>query len=111
MTQSAAAIAAQRAPSVLVVLVVRDAAGWLRESLSALAAQTYPRLAVMAVDNGSTDGSGELLLHALGEGRVITLPADRGLAGALSAAQAHPVANEADYLLLLHDDASSIPRA
>jgi len=105
MTQSAAVIAAQRAPSVLVVLVVRDAAGWLRESLSALAAQTYPRLAVMAVDNGSTDGSGELLIHALGEGRVITLPADRGLAGALSVAQSHPVANEADYLLLLHDDA------
>ena len=73
MTQSAAAIAAQRAPSVLVVLVVRDAAGWLRESLSALAAQTYPRLAVMAVDNASTDGSAELLVHALGDGRVVAL--------------------------------------
>jgi GT2 family glycosyltransferase len=109
MTQSAAAIAAQRAPSVLVVLVVRDAAGWIRESLAALAAQTYPRLAVMAVDNGSTDGSGELLIQALGEGRVVTLPADRGLGGALSAAQAHPVANEADYLLLLHDDTALDP--
>ena len=62
------------APSVLVVLVVRDAAGWLRGCLSALAAQTYPRMGVVAVDNASSDGSRELLTQALGERRVIALP-------------------------------------
>ena len=57
MTPPSTASAPDKAPSVLVVLVVRDAAAWLRETLSALAAQTYPRLAVLAVDNASTDGS------------------------------------------------------
>ena len=109
MTQPSTHAAAERAPSVLVVLIVRDAAGWLRESLSALAAQTYPRLAVMAVDNGSVDGSSELLTQALGEGRVITLERDGGMAGALAAALDVPVAADADHILLLHDDAALDP--
>ena len=61
----------ERAPSVLVVLAVRDAAEWLRECLQALAVQTYPRVGVLAVDDASTDGSNELLVQALGEGRVL----------------------------------------
>jgi GT2 family glycosyltransferase len=97
--------AAEPTPSVLAVIVVRDAIGWLRESLSALGAQTYPRLAVMGVDNGSTDGSRDLLMESLGEGRVVTLGKDAGLAGALDAVAALPPAAEADYLLVLHDDA------
>ena len=52
---------AVRTPSVLVVLVARDAVAWLRGCLESLAAQTHPRLGVVAVDNGSTDGSLELL--------------------------------------------------
>ena len=111
MTPSASTSAAERAPSVLVVLIVRDAAGWLRESLSALAAQTYPRLAVMAVDNASRDGSDDLLAQALGEGRVVTLTKDAGMAGALEAALALPVASDADYVLIVHDDAALDPDA
>ena len=56
MTQSPVATP-ERTPTVLVVLVVRDAAAWLRETVAALAAQTYPRLAVLGVDDGSTDDS------------------------------------------------------
>ncbi len=109
MTQPSTQSAAERAPSVLVVLIVRDAADRLRESLSALAAQTYPRLAIMAVDNGSTDGSGELLAQALGEGRVIALPGDADMAAALAAALDVPVAADADHILVLHDDAALDP--
>ena len=61
MTASSTETPSELAPSVLVVLVVRDAAGWLRGCLSALGAQTYPRVGIVAVDNGSTDGSLELL--------------------------------------------------
>jgi len=102
---------AVRTPSVLVVLVVRNGARWLRESLRSLAGQTHPRLGVVAVDGGSTDGSREILQQALGPQRVIALPADRGLSGALRAALDLPVARAADYVLVLHDDAALAPDA
>ena len=108
---SAPAADAVRTPSVLVVLVTRDAAGWLRECLESLAAQTHPRLGVLAVDNGSTDGTIELLAQALGEQRVIALGENRGIAGSLAAAAELGPAQEADYLLLMHDDASLAPDA
>jgi GT2 family glycosyltransferase len=97
---------AVRTPSVLVVLVVSNGAPWLRESLRSLAGQTHPRLGVVAVDGGSTDGSREILQHALGPQRLIALPEDRGLSGALRAALDLPVAKAADYVLVLHDDAA-----
>jgi GT2 family glycosyltransferase len=97
---------AVRTPSVLVVLVVSNGARWLRESLRSLAGQTHPRLGVVAVDGGSTDGSREILQHALGPQRLIALPEDRGLSGALRAALDLPVAKAADYILVLHDDAA-----
>src|SRR5947209_713458 len=95
----------ERVPSVLVVLAVRDAAEWLRECLQALAAQTYPRVGVLAVDDASADGSNELLVQALGEGRVLRQDIRLGLSRCFDEAVAHPVAAEADFVLLLHDDA------
>ena len=102
---------AVRDPSVLVVLVVRDGARWLRECLRALAAQRYPRLGVVAVDNASSDGSLEILVQALGERRVLSLPEDRGIAGALVAASELPAAQAADHLLIVHDDTALAPDA
>ena len=98
-----------RAPSVLVVLVVREAAEWLRACLSSLAAQTYPRLGVVAVDDASADGSREILVQALGEGRVLALPKPLGTAGATAAALALPVAAEADYVCFVRDDVELDP--
>src|SRR3954471_16659506 len=89
--------------SVAIVLVVRDAARWLRDCIEGLSAQTHPRVGVVAVDNASTDGSRDLLQQALGPDRVITLPENRGLPGAMKAALEHPAVREADYLLLLPD--------
>ena len=100
-----------RSSSVLVVLVTRDAVGWLRGCLESLAAQTHPRLGVIAVDNGSTDGTLEILRRALGDGRVVALGENRGVAGALTAATQLPPAQSADYLLLVHDDAALAPDA
>lgn len=51
-------------PRVSVLLPVRDAAPWLASSLASLARQTEPDHEVLAVDDGSRDGSGELLDRA-----------------------------------------------
>lgn len=93
------------------MLVTRDAAGWLRECLQSLAAQTHPRLGVLAVDCGSSDGTLDLLGKALGEQRVIALGENRGIAGALAAATKLGPAQSADYLLLVHDDVALAPDA
>jgi GT2 family glycosyltransferase len=96
--------APERLPTVLVVLIVRNAAAWLRETLLALAAQDYPRLGLVAIDNASTDGSAEILEEALGAGRVRRLGEDRGFAGALDEVLAQSGAARADFLLPMHDD-------
>ncbi len=102
---------AVRTPSVLVVLVAWNGARWLRETLRSLAEQTHPRLGVVAVDNGSTDGSRDILEQALGPRRVIARSGDDGLAGALRAALDLPPAKAADHVLILHDDAALAPEA
>src|SRR5436309_13521637 len=99
----------ERVPSVLVVLAVRAAAGWLRECLQALATLPYPGVGVLAVADASADGSNELLVQALGEGRVLRHDIRVGLSRCFDEAAANPVAAEADFALLLHDDAALDP--
>ena len=103
--------APERTPTVLVVLVARDAAAWLRETVAALAAQSYPRMAVLGVDDGSGDESRQILEQALGERRVIALDEPRGRATAFREAMEQPAASEADLVLLLRDDAALDPDA
>jgi GT2 family glycosyltransferase len=106
-----AVTAARRLPTVLVILVVRDAEGWLRDCLATLADQTYPRVGILAVDDGSADGSHEILVGALGEGRVISHERRIGMARSVADALSSPVAGQADYVLVLHDDAAPDPDA
>jgi GT2 family glycosyltransferase len=96
---------------VLVVLVVRDGAAWLRQCLIALSRQTHPRLGVIAVDNASSDASPEMLETTLGADRVIRLGTNRGFGGAAAEALKSEAAGRADYLLLLHDDTVLAPDA
>jgi GT2 family glycosyltransferase len=99
------------APSVLVVLVVKDGAAWLARSLASLARQTHPRLGVIAVDNGSTDGSAEMLASALTPERVLRSERNEGFPAAVARALATPVAAKADFVLLMHDDTALAPDA
>jgi GT2 family glycosyltransferase len=110
MAQATATDSALGTPTVLVVLVTHDAEGWLRECLQALAAQTYPKVGVLAVDNASTDGSRGILEQSLGSGRVLSLADNRGVAGGVQAALAQvPAARAADYVLITHDDTALDP--
>ena len=76
-----------------------------------MARQAYPRLGVIAVDNGSSDGSADILERALGSRRVLRLTEDVGFGGAVRRALAIPAAEEADFVLLLHDDVLLGPEA
>jgi glycosyltransferase involved in cell wall biosynthesis len=77
-------------PRVSVLLPVRDAADTLPECLESLAVQTLEDHEVVAIDDGSTDGSGSLLAEWAGRDRrlrVVRTPR-RGLVPALNRALA-----------------------
>ena len=101
---TATVVAPRRLPTVLAVLVVRDGEAALRECLASLAGQTYPRLAILAIDDASSDTSHESLVQALGHGRVLRNERPEGFARSVARALSTPVAAKAEHLLLLHDD-------
>lgn len=75
-------------PLLSVLLPVRNAAPWLEAALASLARQTFRDFEVIAVNDGSSDGSGELLEGAARRDarlRVVHTP-PRGLPAALNTA-------------------------
>jgi GT2 family glycosyltransferase len=72
-------------PTVAVIVVNLDGAAYLRDCLDSLAAQDYPseRLEVVVVDNGSKDGSVELLSEAYPWARVLAQDSNLGFAPAV----------------------------
>lgn len=77
-----------RAPRVSILLPCRDAGSYLSAAIHSVRTQTFEDYEVVAVDDGSTDGSGERLNQwALGDRRVRPLstpPRHRGLVPALA---------------------------
>ncbi len=110
---------------VTAVLVALDAEAWLPETLAALSRLRWKPTKLIAVDNGSTDSTGELLERAHRHGlidAVVTMPKrggfGAGVAAALDAdlsdaavAGATTDANKSEdrWLWLLHDDAVPAP--
>ncbi|MCL2595295.1 MAG: glycosyltransferase [Promicromonosporaceae bacterium] len=56
-------VAADQNPLVSIVVPVYNAAATLRRTVATLSAQTWPNLEVVIIDDGSTDGSSELLVE------------------------------------------------
>ncbi len=72
------------APTVSVLLPVRDEAAYLGDALASLSAQTYSHLEVLVIDDGSTDGSAEIAeAHARSDDRFRVLR--QGPAGIVAA--------------------------
>ncbi len=68
-------------PSVSVIIVNWNGEKWLDRCLGSLKNQVYPDYQVVVVDNGSTDGSLELMKSSYPEVAVIENPKNSGFAG------------------------------
>jgi len=76
-------------PAISVLLPVRDGGSFLHDAIASVEAQSFANFEVIAVDDGSTDGSGELLATwAARDTRVRVLrQAPRGIVAALERAR------------------------
>ena len=111
-----------REPEVSVVVVNWNGAAWLPRCLEALRRQRGIQFETVLVDNGSTDGSVELVAASFPEVRIVRLPSNEGFAGGnnagVRAARARLVAflnndTEADpgWLRALADALCATPHA
>jgi GT2 family glycosyltransferase len=109
MTSPAAAAVASTGtstPSVLALLVVGPgSSSSLRDCLLSLAHQSYPRVGVLAVDDGAAADAREMLLRSLGARRVLRNERRLGSARSVTAALDRPVAKAADFVLLVDPQA------
>lgn len=89
--------------------VVAIVLNWCAESdtaacLESLAAQTYPALTTLLMDNASPDGSGDRLHGRFPELPYLQTGANLGYAGGNNRGFEWALANGADYVLVLNDD-------
>lgn len=70
-------------PLVSVIIPVYNVAQLLREAIDSVIRQSYRNLEILLIDDGSTDGSGEICDQYLADGRVTVIHQEnRGLSGA-----------------------------
>jgi GT2 family glycosyltransferase len=94
-------------PSVLALIVVGPGSSpWLRECLLSLAHQSYPRVGVLAIDDGADTASREMLHASLGSRRVLRNDHPLGSARSIRSALELPVAGAADFVLIVDPRAS-----
>lgn len=92
------------APTVAVVILNWN--GWedTRDCLESLQQVTYPRLRVLLVDNGSTDGSVAKVREAYPQVEVIDNGANLGFAAGNNRGMERALADGADHVMLLNND-------
>lgn len=109
MTGTRAAGAADR-ERVVVVVLNRDRRHLLLGCLEAVARVDHPGLAVVVVDNGSTDGSPDAVALAFPDVHLLRQPRNLGVAGGRNAGIAYALtALDPDWLLFIDDDTLLAP--
>ena len=98
-------------PRVVAVVVTWNRRDLLRESLSAIEAQSLAPLVVVVVDNASTDGTGELLQQEYQHLELVHLEQNTGGAGGFAAGIERALTFEPDLVWLLDDDTVPTPTA
>jgi GT2 family glycosyltransferase len=99
--------ASRPSPLVTVVIPSWNGAHHLPACLESLQRQTYPQVEVIVADNGSTDGSLDLLARDYPKVRVLALGQNLGFTGACNAGMQ---AARGDLVILLNNDTEADPR-
>jgi GT2 family glycosyltransferase len=94
-------------PLVSVIIPNWNGAHHLPDCLESLQHQTFREFEVIVADNGSTDGSLELLARDYPGVRVLALGENRGFAGACNAGMQ---AARGEFVVLLNNDTEADPR-
>ena len=94
-------------PLISVIIPNWNGASYLPTCLDSLLRQSYPNFEVMVVDNGSTDGSLELLERDYPEVKVVALLENRGFAGGVNAGIREV---QGEILAVFNNDAEADPR-
>jgi len=94
-------------PLTSIVIPNWNGAQHLPTCLDSLRRQTYPHVEVIVADNGSTDGSLELLSRDYPEVRALALGENLGFTGACNAGMQ---AAQGEFVVLLNNDTKADPR-
>jgi GT2 family glycosyltransferase len=100
-------MAQMRTDRVAAGVVVYNAAEDAADTVRALLASDHPNFEIVVLDNGSTDGSGEVLRSAFaGEPRVVVVRKEpnSGFSGGVNALREELLRTGADYAWILCDD-------
>ena len=93
-------------PSAAVIIANWNGAQHLRVCLDSLRLQTHPNFEIIVADNGSTDGSLEMLREEYPEVQVLELGANYGF---VIASNRGAAATNADILVMLNNDTEAEP--
>jgi GT2 family glycosyltransferase len=93
--------------SASVVIPTWNGADLLKDCLASLRGQTRRDFEIIVVDNGSTDGTAEILAADYPEARLIRLGENRGFAAAVNAGIR---ASQCDFVVLMNNDVEAAPR-
>ncbi len=96
-------------PPVVLVLVAHNPGDWFRETLSSIAAQTYPDLSVLVLDAGSDTDPTPLVAEVLPAAHVHRIADNPGFGPAVN--QAVALVEGAAFYALCHDDIALEPDA
>ncbi|MEK9137687.1 MAG: glycosyltransferase, partial [Bacteroidota bacterium] len=91
-------------PFVYAVILAHDNYNDTEECLESVSRSTYPRLQVLVVDNGSTDGTADRVRETFPDVQVLETGRNLNVPAGYNVGFTHALQSGADYVLMLNND-------